>query len=636
MEPTIEIRNKRTGEVKNIPLSQAGSFGIPADVALTKLESQRKLQETVATGNIPTAKTGTSEQQFKQSAASRAVSEMEKLYGRGSGENVGTEKDLSLSPSPSGISKSITGAKRAVQSFLGINKAVTEDVNKYKAQRDIAIGMLTQAFGSGTPQEGETQRLIKSAPTEKSTDAEAKQWFESVRNLIGADSAQKALGDVKKNDIVTPTGTTQDQQPTQTGSKLKSAMLAVGNAAPVALGTAAGVGGSILGGIGGSVVPGAGTAAGVIVGGGAGTAIGTGAGVAIQNMIQDIAGEQDESSKDQLLSASKQAATAGILDVATAGLFKAAGSAGNLILKSASKFVDDIPLKSIRINPSQISKFVRKHGQDVADFMIKNNILGENSIDIAATKASKLQDAFDNLAMNENITIPVKNLKQRFADEIRNLAGVSTTGVKEKIVPKFNTGIAKSVLDEWDNIMKQLDGVDSITPKQLTEFRRMIDEVIPDSQFIEHSVKNVAVRLRRIMNDTVQEGIDKRLIGEAGGQSLKQLGGELSKYYDFLEIAEKQSGLGRGNLVANLPRILSGSGGGAIGGMIGGVPGAAIGAGAGLAIEELLKNPEVLKNIYKGTQTAKKLYKPIAGGVSAAAKALSSLVGAGGANILSQ
>ena len=57
-EPTINIRNKTSGEVKTIPLSQAGNFGIPAKDAFDIFESQQKLQQVVETGKIPQEKKG--------------------------------------------------------------------------------------------------------------------------------------------------------------------------------------------------------------------------------------------------------------------------------------------------------------------------------------------------------------------------------------------------------------------------------------------------------------------------------------------------------------------------------------------------------------------------------------------------
>jgi hypothetical protein len=149
-------------------------------------------------------------------------------------------------------------------------------------------------------------------------------------------------------------------------------------------------------------------------------------------------------------------------------------------------------------------------------------------------------------------------------------------------------------------------GVDNITPRMLTEMRRTIDDVIPKSQFVDPSTRNVAIRLRKILNDVVQESVDSKLLGKGKGGALKSIGNELSKYYDFLEMAEKQSNLGRGTLMANLTRLGSTGIGGTIGASVGGVPGAVVGGMSGVGIETMLRDPDVLYRIYKVAKIAQK------------------------------
>ena len=120
----------------------------------------------------------------------------------------------------------------------------------------------------------------------------------------------------------------------------------------------------------------------------------------------------------------------------------------------------------------------------------------------------------------------------------------------------------------------------------------------------------------------VQEGVDARLIGKGTKNSLKQLGQELSKYYDFLEIAEKQSQLGRGTLMANLTRIGSTGIGGTIGANIGGLPGAVAGGAVGLAGESLLRDPEVLKVLYQMGLLGKKVAPGAGRALTGTAKAV--------------
>jgi len=190
----VEIYSSKTGEIKQVAPEELSSYSpklVGQYLKLKEPDPVEELADVKAARELEQIKSGeaeelgTEEQQFKMKAASRAISELETVYGRGSAENVGTKKDLSLSPGPSGITRGITKAKRAVGGFLGFGKELTQDIRKFKAQRDIAVGILTQAMGSGTPQEAESRRLIQSMPSETSTDDEAKAWFSSVRNLIG-------------------------------------------------------------------------------------------------------------------------------------------------------------------------------------------------------------------------------------------------------------------------------------------------------------------------------------------------------------------------------------------------------------------------------------------------------------------
>ncbi|HEC65689.1 MAG TPA: hypothetical protein ENI23_10360 [bacterium] len=70
IEPTINIRNKKTGEQKTIPISQAGGFGIGAEKAVEILKSQRQLQQVTETGVIPPEPEAPTEKSrlFKKSA----------------------------------------------------------------------------------------------------------------------------------------------------------------------------------------------------------------------------------------------------------------------------------------------------------------------------------------------------------------------------------------------------------------------------------------------------------------------------------------------------------------------------------------------------------------------------------------
>jgi len=115
----------------------------------------------------------------------RGINDMEVAFGRGDSAKVGTGEDLSTGPSI--WSKIGRGARRVGRGF-GIPSDLIEDANIYEAKRDLLLPLVTQVFGSGTPQEAEAKRFIESAPNFNSTDAEAKEWFAGFRKILGLDT----------------------------------------------------------------------------------------------------------------------------------------------------------------------------------------------------------------------------------------------------------------------------------------------------------------------------------------------------------------------------------------------------------------------------------------------------------------
>lgn len=130
-------------------------------------------------------KEGAKEKEKKPStsaSALNAVDVLEKTFGRGNAANIGTKGDLALGGSGNPLEKILAAGRDKTKGVL--DTELTQDYNIYKSQLDIVLGLLTQALGAGVPQEGEAQRLIKSAPSVTSSDREAKQWFENVRQLL--------------------------------------------------------------------------------------------------------------------------------------------------------------------------------------------------------------------------------------------------------------------------------------------------------------------------------------------------------------------------------------------------------------------------------------------------------------------
>lgn len=281
------------------------------------------------------------------------------------------------------------------------------------------------------------------------------------------------------------------------------------------------------------------------------------------------------------------------------------GKGKQSIKEVIDKKVGDLPLKGLKINSSQLNKWKQSHKMDLSKWMNDYKLFGGNAIEKASDIASKMQDVFDDLALNSEWKIPIKEFNDRFLQEIKSLAPVADEGVK--LVPSGFKDIAKKITKEWDFQIKQLQsqGVKEVTPKILTELRRMTDELIPKGSFAAPTVKNVNFRLRQIYNDIVYKNIEAKMLPETLGikeGGIRSLGKQLNQFYDFLKIAEKQSNLGRGTNLLGLSNLLGGSAGAILAGPVGAV--------IGTVTPSILRNPDVLsglsRSIPKAVSTAGK------------------------------
>lgn len=128
---------------------------------------------------------------------------MKSIYGMGDAANVGTGKDLSGGEGVLG--KLNRFREDAIAGVTGISNKKRDSAKEFNDLAQMLVGQLSQAFGSGTPQEGEAQRLIKSMPTRSSNDATAKAWFSNVDNLLAQSAGEQSPNDfVGGGDLASP------------------------------------------------------------------------------------------------------------------------------------------------------------------------------------------------------------------------------------------------------------------------------------------------------------------------------------------------------------------------------------------------------------------------------------------------
>lgn len=148
------------------------------EIAVARDERLLKLAEANAKSDKPSA----------GETAVSAVQQLRTLFGRGNAEAVGTDQDLAL-----GGTGSLT--ERASGKTAGVTKKLTDpayinDLEIFQNQATNVLGLITQAFGSGTPQDAEAQRLIKSIPGAGTPDTVAKAWFTNLEDLLKRTNVQ--------------------------------------------------------------------------------------------------------------------------------------------------------------------------------------------------------------------------------------------------------------------------------------------------------------------------------------------------------------------------------------------------------------------------------------------------------------
>lgn len=389
------------------------------------------------------------------------------------------------------------------------------------------------------------------------------------------------------------------QEPGQDNDLIKNILLKGADVAP-AVGAAVG---GFGGGVSGSVLPVAGTLGGSVLGG----ALGGSVGYTIQQNIRRLLGETqgvDEYGVESLKGMGEEATKAAISEAIGYGAGKVVGwglKGGNLIIRGIGNTIDEIPLKQFNIKPLDQKNFYQKFKQPMEDFIVKNGYFGDDGVSALTKDIDAGQATFDNLFKNKGVEVPVKEVVTQFKNKIDDLAGVqgATTRVKQ---------YAKDLTKEIDNFVDVYGINNTIPADELSKLRGVVDDLVSPKEWVENPVlKKVYTDLRRIYNDSIKSVVSKRLVGDGSEEAIKQLdevGAELSKRYDLLEMINDRQFSGSSSPISKtvLSALLAGSG---IGGTMLGGPAGGIGAAGGvLALEQILKNKGVQKGVYQAGKMA--------------------------------
>ena len=225
------------------------------------------------------------------------------------------------------------------------------------------------------------------------------------------------------------------------------------------------------------------------------------------------------------------------------------GAGGGVVGKGATAFVGyllkksgaNMALRALRPSKSQVGIFKEKTGEDLTDFVIKNKLheAGTGQVD---ELIKPLQMGYDELALKSGANIPKSEVERVFNAKIAQIEGVPNSEYQR---------IAEQLTQERDLFLKSTS--DNIPIKMVTEIRRAIDSLIPDSKFMQDPIMAGKNRILR--------GMYKEIIDTATNGKTKVLGDQLNNMYAFRDIAKIQDGLGKGNLPIGLLGMLGLSGG---------------------------------------------------------------------------
>lgn len=308
----------------------------------------------------------------------------------------------------------------------------------------------------------------------------------------------------------------------------------------------------LVGAVGGSFIPGAGT----IVGG----ALGAGLGTLLKQGLKGDDFDAGEIAKETVLS--------GVGGVAGKGLGFIGGKALGKLGGSLTGLSDDLAIKGLRLNKSQLLGFGKKHGEDVATFLTKEGAVGKNAAKLASEHIEPLQNTFNQITKKSGLRLKpetfLKNLDEQ-ADELIAAGGSENRALAEKIRQE-GLFILQHDLGPVGNTVEKAN-------KLRQTFASKVNWMDP-----EKSVVNTA--LSRALRKSNIEAAE-----QAGIEGLGEMGIKLGKFRDLEEIVKAQEQLGRGTLPAGITKWLA-FGAGASGGPAGAI--------AALGANQVVNSPRVL------------------------------------------
>ena len=271
--------------------------------------------------------------------------------------------------------------------------------------------------------------------------------------------------------------------------------------------------------------------------------------------------EDDTNSQNVINKVLGGSALGGLTAGATEGVIGAGKGIMGLLGKGLTQKGESLAVKALRPNPSQVREFEGMAGEKFGQFLQKRGLVGANT-DQIMNHTQAFQDGFDAIVRNPDLKITTSELFKSFEKEITRFADSSLPEqqAKGEYLQKIMDNLKKKGLGE-------AQGADVISNLK-TEAAKLVKDFRGDD-----ATKGKLQVLSDIYRSTVQDAADKAGM-QVNGMSVKDAGRELQKLYELSDIAQKQSGLGKGSLPIGLSTLLGSGAGGIVGGPLGMVGGA--------------------------------------------------------------
>lgn len=172
----VEAQQPQLGTFEDY-LAQASQMLPGADIS-DVMRLGQQLERSAVQRYKMAAQEGQQEGEGTNENLANAIAEMERLYG------VGTDKSLSAGEQTAGIAGLLDQVTQRARSFT--DQDFENRKTAYNEMTSLALGIINQARGAGTLNEGEAQVLMQNMPNEFSSETQAKSWFENVRRMLSS------------------------------------------------------------------------------------------------------------------------------------------------------------------------------------------------------------------------------------------------------------------------------------------------------------------------------------------------------------------------------------------------------------------------------------------------------------------